>query len=255
MESELFGHVRGAFTGANEDKIGLFEAAEGGTILLDEVGELPAALQVKLLRVLEQRTIRPVGASGERPVDVRLISATNQDLAALVEAGRFRTDLYYRLNVIQIHVPRLAERKEDLPELVRAILPGLEPIVGRRIAGVSNAAMRALLEHDFPGNVRELKNILERAATLATGPQIEVDDLPLAVMQKGRGAAPWQQALPQDGIDLDAALEASERRYIELALARTGGVQTQAAKLLGVTFRSLRYRMGKLGLAPQDEGM
>ncbi|MCK9463790.1 MAG: sigma-54 dependent transcriptional regulator [Proteobacteria bacterium] len=253
MESELFGHVRGAFTGATEDKIGLFEAAEGGTILLDEVGELPASLQVKLLRVLEQRTIRPVGASGERPVDVRVISATNQDLAALVEAGRFRTDLYYRLNVIQIHLPRLVERREDLPELVGAFLPGLEPIVGRRISGVSNAAMRALLEHDFPGNVRELKNILERAATLATGPQIEVDDLPLTVMHKGKGASPWQQSLPQDGIDLDAALEALERRYIEQALARAGGVQTQAAKLLGVTFRSLRYRMGKLGLAPQEE--
>jgi two-component system response regulator PilR (NtrC family) len=253
MESELFGHVRGAFTGATDDKIGLFEAAEGGTILLDEVGELPAALQVKLLRVLEQRTIRPVGASGERPVDVRLISATNQDLAALVEAGRFRTDLYYRLNVIQIHLPRLAERKEDLPELVRAILPGLEPIVGRRFEGVSTAAMRALLEHDYPGNVRELKNILERAATLATGPQIEVDDLPLPAMHKGKGASPWQQSLPQDGIDLDAALEALERRYVEQALARSEGVQTRAAKLLGVTFRSLRYRMGKLGLAPQEE--
>ena len=255
MESELFGHVRGAFTGATDDKVGLFEAADGGTILLDEVGELPAALQVKLLRVLQDRTIRPVGASGERPVDVRVISATNQDLAALVEAGRFRTDLYYRLNVIQIHLPKLAARKEDIPELVASLLPGLEPIVGRRITGLSNAAMRALLEHDFPGNVRELKNILERAATLATGPQIEVDDLPLAAMHAGKGAAPRTQALPQEGVDLDAALEELERGWIEQALERSGGVQTQAAKLLGVTFRSLRYRMGKLGLAPQDEEM
>jgi two-component system response regulator PilR (NtrC family) len=255
MESELFGHVRGAFTGAIDDKIGLFEAAEGGTILLDEVGELPAPLQVKLLRVLQDRTIRPVGASGERSVDVRVISATNQDLAALVETGRFRTDLYYRLNVIQIHLPKLAERKEDLPELVAAILPGLEPIVGRRIAGLSNAAMRALLEHDFPGNVRELKNILERAATLALGPQIEVDDLPLAAMQRGKGATPWTQTLPQEGVDLDAALEALERRYIEQALERSGGVQTQAAKLLGITFRSLRYRIGKLGMAAPGEEM
>jgi two-component system response regulator PilR (NtrC family) len=219
------------------------------------VGELPAALQVKLLRVIQDRTIRPVGASGERPVDVRVISATNRDLAALVEAGRFRTDLYYRLNVIQIHVPKLAERKEDIPGLVDAILPGLEPIVGRRIAGVSNPAMRALLDHDYPGNVRELKNILERGATLATGPQIEADDLPLAAMRKGKSASSWTQNLPQEGIDLDAALEAAERRYIEQALERSGGVQTQAAKLLGVTFRSLRYRMGKLGMAPQDEGM
>jgi two-component system response regulator PilR (NtrC family) len=255
MESELFGHVRGAFTGATEDKIGLFEAADGGTILLDEVGELPATLQVKLLRVLQDRTIRPVGASGERPVDVRVISATNRDLAALVETGRFRTDLFYRLNVIQIALPRLADRKEDIPELIDAILPGLEPIVGRRIAGVANAAMRALLEHDYPGNVRELKNILERAATLATGPEIQVADLPLVARQRDRGEPAATRQLPAEGIDLDAAIAALERTYIEQALERAGGVQTQAAKLLGVTFRSLRYRMGKLGLAPQDEEM
>jgi two-component system, NtrC family, response regulator PilR len=255
MESELFGHVRGAFTGATEDKVGLFEAADKGTVLLDEVGELPAALQVKLLRVLQDRTIRRVGASEERPIDVRVISATNRDLQALVDAGAFRTDLFYRLNVIHIHLPSLAERREDIPALVDAILPGLEPIVGREISGVTKAALRALVEHDYPGNVRELRNILERAATLATGSEIDVGDLPLASMQKGRSSAePWP-GLPQDGIDLDAALETVERRYIEQALERSGGVQTQAAKLLGVTFRSLRYRMGKLGLAPQDEEM
>jgi two-component system, NtrC family, response regulator PilR len=255
MESELFGHARGAFTGATDDKVGLFEAAEGGTILLDEVGDLPAALQVKLLRVLQDKAFRRVGAAEEKPADVRVISATNRDLGALVEAGSFRTDLYYRLNVIQITLPPLARRKEDIPQLIDAILPGLASIVGREIAGVSNAALRALVDYDYPGNVRELKNILERAATLATGAQIDVGDLPLSSMQKGRSSGAPGLDLPQEGLDLDAALAAVERRYIEQALERSGGVQTQAAKLLGVTFRSLRYRMGKLGLAPQDEEM
>ncbi len=255
MESELFGHVRGAFTGATDDKIGLFEAAEGGTILLDEVGDLPAALQVKLLRVLQDKAIRRVGAAEEKPTDVRVISATNRDLQALVDAGSFRTDLFYRLNVIQIHMPPLAERREDIPELIDAILPGLAPIIGREISGVTHEALRALVEYDYPGNVRELKNILERAATLASGPQIDLADLPFAAMHKGRSSGAPTLDFPQEGIDLDRALEAMERKYIEQALDRAGGVQTQAAKLLGVTFRSLRYRMGKLGLAPQDEEM
>jgi two-component system response regulator PilR (NtrC family) len=254
MESELFGHVKGAFTGAAEDKAGLFFAADGGTLFLDEVGELPLTLQVKLLRVLQEKTVRPVGGEEEHPVDARVISASNRDLAELVERGAMRPDLYYRLNVIPVRLPPLRERREDIPLLVEALLARLTAELGTRAWAVSPAALRALVEHDWPGNVRELCNALERAATLADGERIEPGDLP-ADLGGARRRVGRQSVidLPEAGIDLDAALAVVERGLIEQALSRTDGNRTAAAELLGITFRSLRYRLPKLGIDPGDD--
>jgi len=251
MESEMFGHVRGAFTGATADKDGLFKVADRGTVFLDEVGELPPPLQVKLLRVLQDRNVRPVGSSREIPVDVRVISATNRDIDELVREGRFRTDLFYRLNVIALHVPPLRERPEDIPPLVDELLGRVELETGSRVAGVSSRAMRMLVAHDYPGNVRELSNVLERAATLASGDSIDIDDLPESVRGERRESAPV--ILPDDGADLGDTLAHVEKRLIEQALAKTGGVRTRAADLLGVSLRSLRYRMEKLEIDSLDD--
>jgi two-component system response regulator PilR (NtrC family) len=254
MESELFGHLKGAFTGATDDKPGLFRAAEGGTLFLDEVGELPLALQVKLLRVLQERSVRPVGGEEEHPIDVRLISASNRDLAGLVERGVLRTDLYYRLNVIQVRLPPLRERREDLPLLASSLLGRLAVETGIAHKALAPAALRALLEHDWPGNVRELANVLERAATLADGDRIEPGDLPAELVGAGRRVGRRTAIdLPEGGIDLEAALASVERSLIEQALSRTGGNRTAAAELLGVSFRSLRYRLPKLGLDAEDD--
>jgi two-component system response regulator PilR (NtrC family) len=251
MESEMFGHVRGAFTGATEHEDGLFRAAHGGTVFLDEVGELPAPLQVKLLRVLQDRSVRPVGSSSEVPVDVRVISATNRDLEEAVSSGSFRTDLFYRLNVIGLYVPPLRERPEDIPPLIDALLKRIELETGARARVVSQQGLRALLAYDYPGNVRELSNILERAATLASGDRIELGDLPDSVRGERRESAPV--ILPDAGADLGDTLAEVERRLIEQALQRTGGVRTRAAELLGVSLRSLRYRMDKLEIDSQDD--
>jgi two-component system response regulator PilR (NtrC family) len=251
MESEMFGHVRGAFTGATDDKQGLFTAADGGTVFLDEVAELAPPLQVKLLRVLQDRRVRPVGSNEELPVDVRVISASNRDLEQLVAAGSFRTDLFYRLNVITIAIPPLRERPEDIPPLITDLLARHAVETGTAVSRVSRAALLALAGYDFPGNVRELSNILERAATLADGERIELADLPDAVRHERRESAPV--LLPQDGADLDNMLTHVEQRLIEQALDRVGGVQTKAASLLGLSPRSLRYRMSKLEIDSSDD--
>ncbi len=254
MESELFGHVKGAFTGATEDKQGLFRAADGGSIFLDEVGELPMPLQVKMLRVLQNHLVRPIGCAEEQPVDVRVIAATNRELEGQVEQGQFRRDLFYRLNVFQIKVPPLRERREDLAPLVEHLLERHAVGSAGALRKIAPSALRALMAHDFPGNVRELANIIERASVLATTDQIAVEDLPPEVQQRDGPTASHAQRLPEEGIDLDQTLELIERSLIEQALERTGGVRKAAAALLGITFRSLRYRLQKLGWdQPENE--
>jgi two-component system response regulator PilR (NtrC family) len=254
MESELFGHVKGAFTGAHQDKEGVFAAAKGGTVFLDEIGELPLSLQVKLLRVIQEKCVRPVGASQEIPVDIRVTAATNRDLWALTESGEFRQDLYYRLNVIQIALPPLRDRKEDIPLLAEHILEKLAREYGTPLKALGQDAMRGLLRYDFPGNVRELSNVLERAFALAADDVIHIDDLPPVFAQASVIPPPFISDLPEEGIDLDAAIADFERSLIEQALSRTSGVRTKAAELLGVSFRSFRYRLSKLGIDPGDDG-
>lgn len=238
VESELFGHRRGAFTGADADHEGFFQAADGGTLFLDEVADLPLVMQVKLLRALQERRVRPVGATQETPVDVRLISATHRDLAAEVREGRFRQDLFYRLNVIELRMPALREMPEDIGRLAADILirrtaPGPAP-------RLSAAALRALRDYPFPGNVRELENVLERALALCSGEVIEREDLRLEPVA---ATAADPRALP-----LEDYLASVERQAIVEALDRARYNRTAAARLLGITFRQLRYRMQRLGI-------
>jgi two-component system response regulator PilR (NtrC family) len=246
MESELFGHKKGSFTGAVSDKRGLIQNAEGGTLFLDEIADLPLHMQVKLLRVIQEKTVRPVGEAKELSVDARILSATHKPLAAEVAAGRFREDLFYRVNVIEIRVPPLRERLEDVPELVDSILHKLGKQRGQPAPALTDAALNALRNYPFPGNVRELENVLERAATLCSGTHIDVSDLQLrsaaGVLEKpttGTVAA---------GEPLGDALEDIERDAIVRALEQTRYNKTKAAALLGMSFRSLRYRIKKLGL-------
>jgi len=246
MESELFGHVKGAFTGASAPKEGLFRAADGGTIFLDEIGELPLSLQVKLLRVLQERKVRPVGAKEELDVDVRVLAATNRDLEAEIAAERFREDLFYRLNVIRVQIPPLRERPEDIRPLAEFLLAKHNALQKRQLA-LSDAAHAHLRRASYPGNVRELENLLERAVALAPGPRIEPGDL-----GGGDEVAPVASVEIGDGFDLDAYLEAVERRVLLAALEKAGGVRTRAAKLVGVSFRSFRYRLAKHELAPDE---
>jgi two-component system response regulator PilR (NtrC family) len=248
LESELFGHVKGAFTGAVQNKEGLFEAADGGTLLLDEVGELPGPLQVKLLRAIQEKTIRRVGGTSDRRVDVRIVAATNRRLEDEVASGRFREDLYYRLNVIQIPLPPLRERLEDVPLLVRHFLEKYGRELDKPVTDASDAALQRLLEYSYPGNVRELENVIERAVALSRGPTIELDALPPTVLRPGVEPAPRGQALPADGADLESLVNEYERGLLVAALERAGGVKKRAARLLGVSFRSFRYRLQKLGL-------
>ncbi|MDD3517097.1 MAG: sigma-54 dependent transcriptional regulator [Chromatiales bacterium] len=242
MESEFFGHVKGSFTGAVADKEGLFQAAHGGTLFLDEVAELPLHMQVKLLRAIQERAVKPVGASREVPVDVRILSATHKDLAAEVAAGRFRQDLYYRINVIELGVPPLRERMDDLPLLTADILARIAADWGAAAPEPSAAALAKLRGYAYPGNVRELENILERAATLCEGGRIEADDLrlpdPAATTVINNGTAR----------SLDDALEEQEKQAILDALEKTRWNRTAAAKLLGISFRQMRYRLKKLGI-------
>jgi len=249
IESELFGHEKGAFTGASEAKPGLFEVAGSGTLFLDEVGDLPHAVQVKLLRALQERRIRRVGGSRDVPVAARIVAATNRDLSTEVQAGRFREDLYYRLNVIQLRIPPLRERREDLPLFLAHFLERFAAELGRPRARLSPEAEEILLAHDWPGNVRELANVVERAVTLSTGEVLEPGVLPPNL--RGRVAAvavTGAATLPDSGMDLQSHLDAIERALLEQALARTGGVKTEAARLLSLTFRSLRYRLAKYGI-------
>jgi two-component system response regulator PilR (NtrC family) len=254
MESELFGHEKGSFTGAAAKSLGLFREADGGTVLLDEVGELPAPLQVKLLRVLQERKVRPVGAAAEIPVDVRVLAATNRDVEADVRAGSFRQDLYYRLNVIRIELPPLRERPEDIPYLAERFVRRFAGELGKDVRGLTPDALRALYAYAFPGNVRELENMIERAVALAGGPAIGLGDLPAAVAGLSASPAPALADLPPGGCKLDEVLGEVERRLILQALERTGGVRKAAAKLLGITFRSLRYRLAKHALEDASDG-
>jgi two-component system response regulator PilR (NtrC family) len=256
IESELFGHVRGAFTGANTDKQGLFEAAHNGTLLLDEVAELPIAMQVKLLRVLQERKVKPVGGVAEREVDVRIVAATNRDLETEVEKGTFRQDLYYRLNVIQLRMPPLRERREDLPLLVDHFVRKFSAEHERNVVRAEPEAMSALMAYHFPGNVRELENMIERAVTLSTTDRLALDAFPnLVGLPPAQTGATAVGNLPEDGLDLEHHLEEYERSIIIKALERTGGNRTEAARLLRVSFRSIRYRLSKLGITGIDTGV
>jgi two-component system response regulator PilR (NtrC family) len=249
IESELFGHEKGSFTGAAAQKAGLFEVAGTGTLFLDEVGDLPPPVQVKLLRALQERRIRRVGGSRDLAVGARIVAATNRDLAAEVAAGRFREDLYYRLNVIQLRLPPLRERREDLPLFLAHFLARFAAELGRPAPRLSAEAERALLTWDWPGNVRELSNVVERAVTLSDGPVIELAALPPAMRGPLEPLAGAERAeLPEAGIDLEGHLERIERDLLAQALARTDGNKTEAARLLSLSFRQFRYRLAKLKL-------
>jgi two-component system response regulator PilR (NtrC family) len=247
LESELFGHMKGAFTGAAANKKGLVEVAEQGTILLDEIGEMSPMMQVKLLRVLQERRFRRVGGLEELTADIRVIAATNRDLARLVAEGRFREDLYYRVNVIAVPLPPLRERVEDIAPLANHFLAKYAEQMGKRLAGISGEAMSALEAYHWPGNVRELENVIERAAALERSPAVLLESLPASVLA---GAAPERPSavLPESGFDLEEHVQQVEREYIAQALRRTGGVQVRAADLLGMSFRSFRYYMKKYNL-------
>jgi two-component system response regulator PilR (NtrC family) len=244
MESEFFGYKKGAFTGADQDREGFFQAANGGTLFLDEVADLPIQMQVKLLRAIQEKKVRKVGSTGEENVDVRIISATHRHLADAVKDGKFRQDLYYRLNVIELRMPALREMREDIAVLAREILRksgGAD--AGAKTPELSAAAVSALRDYQFPGNVRELENILERAIALCAGEQIEVDDLQLTAPAQGETAL-----VDRSGLPLQEHLDSVEKEAILKALEQTRYNRTAAAKLLGITFRALRYRMERLGI-------
>jgi two-component system, NtrC family, response regulator PilR len=249
MESELFGHKRGSFTGAVADKKGLLQSAEGGTLFLDEVADLPLHMQVKLLRVVQEKTVRPVGEAREETVDVRILSATHKNLADLVARGLFREDLYYRINVIELRVPALRERSGDVGEIAGAILQRLARRAGARAAEISADALRLLEAYPFPGNVRELENVLERALTLSTGGVINPEHIQLRSGARPAEPTPVAaSAATVGGTALGSQLESIERDAIIKALETTRYNKTAAAKLLGMSFRALRYRIKKLGI-------
>jgi two-component system response regulator PilR (NtrC family) len=265
MESEFFGHKRGSFTGAVTDKIGLIPSAEGGTLFLDEVADLPLHMQVKLLRVIQEKSVRPIGEQREAPIDVRILSATHKNLADLVTQAKFREDLFYRINVIELRVPALRERSEDIPDLADAIVRRLSRRLGMDAPVITPAALEVLQKFGFPGNVRELENVLERALALCNHGRIDVGDLQLRVVPRLENAAP----LPPETVtqmraagavnnpgDVDVGraaalgdqLEDVERAAIVKALENARYNKTAAAKALGMTFRALRYRIKKLGI-------
>ncbi len=249
LESELFGHMKGTFTGALTDKPGLFEIARGGTVFLDEIAELSPFLQVKLLRVVQEKTFRRIGGAEEIRVDVRIISATNQDLAKKVGEGTFREDLFYRLNVIPIHLPPLRERKEDIPALTQFFIEKYSRAFGKQVQRISTYAMELLMGYPFPGNVRELENIIERSIALETSNIILPENLVLSGSASAQTPPVIDIDIPPEGILLNDELAEVERRIIRKALLQTEGSKTKAAELLHVSFDSLRYRMEKLGIA------
>ena len=253
MESEMFGHKKGSFTGAIADKRGLFEVANGGTIFLDELGELPLTMQVKLLRVIQEGTFKRVGSTEDVTVEVRVISATNKNLDGEVKAGRFREDLFYRLNVIQIHCPPLRERREDIPMLAGHFLEKFSESLGVNVKRISHEAMEILKSYHFPGNVRELENVVERTVALEPGPVILPESWPRHLADTRPQPADQLNAhrieIDQDkGIDLEALVAEFEKTLLTKALERTGGIKKKAAKLLSISFRSMRYRVDKYGL-------
>ena len=244
MESELFGHVKGAFTGAVANTVGLFSAAAGGTLFLDEVTEVPSSVQVKLLRAIQEREIRRVGDTRDIKVDVRLIAASNREVAKAVADGVLREDLFYRLNVIPIHLPPLRERREDIPLLVAHFVRRLSAELGRPVRSVTPEALAILETYRWPGNVRELANVIERALVLGSGDRLDAPGLP-PDLRRPRDVQDVAVEIPEDGLDLEATLSQIEHRYIQTALARTGGVQTRAAELLRVSLRQIRYKLQK----------
>ena len=249
LESELFGHKKGSFTGAYEDKEGLFVVADGGSLFLDEIGEMPMSLQVKLLRVLDNSIVHPVGGTVGKKVDVRIISATNRDLAQLAQEGEFREDLYYRLNVIPITVPPLRERADDIPLLIRHFVKAHAEKMKRGEMRVSEDVESLLLSYPWPGNVRELTNLLERSVALCRGDVIEIGDLPPNIRDHVSPPGETAKDLPQGGLDLEEYVAEIETSLIKQALQSTRYSQKRAADLLGLTARSLRYRLKKYGLA------
>jgi two-component system response regulator PilR (NtrC family) len=253
LESELFGHVRGAFTGAVKETRGLFQEAHGGTLFLDEIGDMTTPMQVKLLRTLQEKVVRKVGGTGEETVDARIIAATNRDLEAMVEEGSFREDLFYRINVIPVHLPPLRERREDVPLLVEFFVDKYAREMAIADKEMSVDAMRRLEAYDWPGNVRELENVVERALALSTDEVLHEADLPEQVRRNRRGE-PGDVELPADGLDLESYLETVRASLMRQALERSDGVQTRAAEILGMTFRSFRYYARKVGLTGEDEG-
>ncbi len=253
LESELFGHMRGAFTGAETTKKGLVEIAEGGTIFLDEIGEMTPMMQVKLLRVLQERRFRRVGGLDEIEANIRVVAATNQDLPKLVAEGRFREDLYYRINVIPVQLPALRERREDIPLIAEHFLSKYRGQMGKTVAAISGGAMAVLERYDWPGNIRELENVIERAVALERTPAILFESLPEQIRVTMAGTPAANAAgdvpeLPAVGFDLERHVQSVERRYLAQALERAGGVQVRAAELLGMSFRSFRYYAKKYNL-------
>ena len=254
LESELFGYMKGSFTGAQENRRGLFQAADGGTLFMDEIGNMSVTMQVKLYRVLQEGKVRPIGSTAESNVDVRVIAATNKDLEKEIAEGRFREDLFYRLSVIPIELPSLRERPEDIPLLARNFLERFSKSMNKNIDGIEPETMRRLEVYDWPGNVRELENTIERAVALESGTRITVDALPervrnryreplLPVPRNGNGAV-----LPEGGLNLEEHIQQVERSYLLAALESSGGIRTQAADLLKMSYRSFRHYAKKYGV-------
>ncbi len=246
LESELFGHMKGAFTGAISNKEGLFEVANDGTIFLDEIGETPLGIQVKLLRVLQEKEFRRVGGTRDIKIDVRIVAATNRDLEKLIAEGRFREDLFYRLDVIPIHLPPLRERPEDIPLLVESFLQKFTQEMGKTIARLESEAVDLLCKQEWRGNVRELENVMERLVALAGSGAIGPEQVRECLPRSGDDQV--SVALPPDGVDLEGTIAAIERDFLLKALQRTHGVKKEAANLLGLDFRSFRYRLSKYGI-------
>ena len=254
LESELFGYMKGSFTGANENRSGLFQAAHGGTLFMDEIGNTSVTMQVKLYRVLQEGKVRPIGSTEESDVDVRVIAATNKDLEKEIAEGRFREDLYYRLSVIPIHLPPLRERREDIPLLARDFLERFAKSMSKNIDGIEPEAMRLLEVYEWPGNVRELENTIERAVALESRHKISTEALPERIRTHFQESVPLAThngngtALPQEGLNLEEHIQKIERSYLLAALERSGGVRTQAAELLKMSYRSFRHYAKKYGV-------
>jgi two-component system, NtrC family, response regulator PilR len=254
LESELFGYMKGAFTGANENRRGLFQAADGGTLFMDEIGDMSLTMQVKLYRVLQEGKVRPLGSTEESDVDVRVIAATNKNLETEIAEGRFREDLYYRLSVIPIHLPPLRERREDIPLLARTFLDRYTKSMNKPIEGIDSEAVRRLEVYDWPGNVRELENTLERAVALETKKQITLESIPERIttfyqdFRSNGHPEPKASLIPEGGVDLEVHINSTERAYLLAALERAGGVRVRAAEMLKMTYRSFRHYAKKHGV-------
>jgi two-component system response regulator PilR (NtrC family) len=253
LESELFGHMKGSFTGAHANKEGLFEVANGGTIFLDEIGETPPAIQVKLLRVLEEKEFRRIGGTKNIQVDVRIIAATNKDLEKAVAEGRFRDDLFYRLDVIPIYLPPLRERIEDIPWLVESFLAKHAQAAGKPIKRLASDALRLLQSHDWRGNVRELENVIERVVAMTAADTIAAQDIAGCFERPAASRETVSTDLPPDGLDLEALVEEIEKGFLLKALQRTGGIKREAAQLLRLNMRSFRYRLDKYKIAKKRQ--